>query len=195
MVSYSDEQIKELIKENYNGKRINILAPIIRARKGHYAELFQQIAKQGFVKVRVNGEIQDLVSGMKLDRYKTHDIEIVIDRLEISNDDDLDKRLAESIKTAMYHGEDILMVIEHDIKDVRFFSRTLMCPSTGISYPNPEPNNFSFNSPKGACESCNGLGTINQINEKKIIPNPKLSIKNGGLHLLENTNLLGFLNN
>jgi excinuclease ABC subunit A len=121
---------------------------------------------------------------MKLDRYKTHDIEIVIDRLEIGNDDDLDKRLAESIKTAMYHGEDILMVIEHDIKDVRFFSRTLMCPSTGISYPNPEPNNFSFNSPKGACESCNGLGTINQINEKKIIPNPKLSIKNGGLQPL-----------
>jgi excinuclease ABC subunit A len=180
MVSYSDEQIKELIKENYNGKRINILAPVIRARKGHYAELFQQIAKQGFVKVRVNGEIKDLVSGMKLDRYKTHDIEIVIDRLAIDTTEDTDKRLSESIKTAMYHGEDILMIIEQDSKEVRFFSRTLMCPSTGISYPNPEPNNFSFNSPKGACESCNGLGTINQINEKKIIPNPKLSIKNGG---------------
>ncbi len=180
MVSYSDEQIKELIKENYNGKRINILAPVIRARKGHYAELFQQIAKQGFVKVRVNGEIQDLVTGMKLDRYKTHDIEIVIDRLAIDTTEDTDKRLTESIKTAMYHGEDILMIIEQDSKEVRFFSRTLMCPSTGISYPNPEPNNFSFNSPKGACESCNGLGTINQINEKKIIPNPKLSIKNGG---------------
>ncbi|MFN8325770.1 MAG: excinuclease ABC subunit UvrA [Flavobacteriaceae bacterium] len=180
MVSYSDEQIKELIKENYNGKRINILAPVIRARKGHYAELFQQIGKQGFVKVRVNGEIQDLVTGMKLDRYKTHDIEIVIDRLAIDTTEDTDKRLTESIKTAMYHGEDILMIIEQDSKEVRFFSRTLMCPSTGISYPNPEPNNFSFNSPKGACESCNGLGTINQINEKKIIPNPKLSIKNGG---------------
>lgn len=180
MVSYSDEQIKELIIENFNGKRINILAPVIRARKGHYAELFQQIAKQGFVKVRVNGEIQDIVSGMKLDRYKTHDIEIVIDRMQIENNDDTDKRLAESIKTAMHHGDDIMMVIEHDSKEVRYFSRTLMCPTSGISYQNPEPNLFSFNSPKGACEHCNGLGTINQINVKKIIPNPKLSVKAGG---------------
>ena len=181
MVSYSDEQIKELIIENFAGKRINILAPVIRARKGHYAELFQQIAKQGFVKVRVNGEIQDIVVGMKLDRYKTHDIEIVIDRMQIEKNDDTDKRLAESIKTAMHHGDDIMMVIEHDSNEVRFFSRTLMCPTTGISYQNPEPNLFSFNSPKGACEHCNGLGTVNQINEKKIIPNPKLSIKAGGL--------------
>ena len=181
MVSYSDEQIKELIIDNFTGKRVNILAPVIRARKGHYAELFQQIAKQGFVKVRVNGEIQDIIAGMKLDRYKTHDIEIVIDRMQIEKDDDTDKRLAESIKTAMHHGDDIMMVIEHDSKEVRFFSRTLMCPTTGISYQNPEPNLFSFNSPKGACEHCNGLGTVNQINEKKIIPNPKLSIKAGGL--------------
>ncbi len=181
MVSYSDDQIKELITETFVGKRINILAPVIRARKGHYAELFQQIAKQGFVKVRVNGEIQDIVAGMKLDRYKTHDIEIVIDRMQIENNDDTDKRLAESIKTAMHHGDDIMMVIEHDSNEVRFFSRTLMCPTTGISYQNPEPNLFSFNSPKGACEHCNGLGTVNQINVKKIIPNPKLSIKAGGL--------------
>lgn len=181
MVSYSDEQIKELIIDNFTGKRVNILAPVIRARKGHYAELFQQIAKQGFVKVRVNGEIQDIIAGMKLDRYKTHDIEIVIDRMQIEQNDDTDKRLAESIKTAMHHGDDIMMVIEHDSKEVRFFSRTLMCPTTGISYQNPEPNLFSFNSPKGACEHCNGLGTVNQINEKKIIPNPKLSIKAGGL--------------
>jgi excinuclease ABC subunit A len=180
MVSYSDDQIKELIIENFKGKRINILAPIIRARKGHYAELFQQIAKQGFVKVRVNGEIQDILPGMKLDRYKTHDIEMVIDRMQIEDNADTDKRLSESIKTAMHHGDDIMMVIEHDSKEVRFFSRTLMCPTTGISYQNPEPNLFSFNSPKGACEVCNGLGTINQINEKKIIPNPKLSIKAGG---------------
>ena len=180
MVSYSDDQIKELIIENFKGKRINILAPVIRARKGHYAELFQQIAKQGFVKVRVNGVIQDIVTGMKLDRYKTHDIEIVIDRMQIENDDDTEKRLAESINTAMHHGDDIMMVIEHDSKEVRFFSRTLMCPTTGISYQNPEPNLFSFNSPKGACDSCNGLGMIHQINEKKIIPNPKLSIKAGG---------------
>ncbi|MCA0349790.1 MAG: excinuclease ABC subunit UvrA [Bacteroidetes bacterium] len=180
MVSYSDEQIRDLIIEDFTGKRINILAPVIRARKGHYAELFQQISKQGFLKVRVNGEIKDIVSGMKLDRYKTHDIEIVIDRLEVNDSVDTKKRLAESINTAMYHGENILMVIEHESKETRFFSRTLMCPTTGISYPNPEPNNFSFNSPKGACDNCNGLGTVHQINEKKIIPNPKLSIKNGG---------------
>jgi excinuclease ABC subunit A len=180
MVSYSDEQIMNLIKEKFLGKRINILAPIIRAKKGHYAELFQQIAKQGFVKVRVNGKIVDITAGMKLDRYKTHDIEIVIDRLQVANDDETDKRLSESIKTAMYHGEDVMMVIEHESNEMRFFSRTLMCPTTGISYQNPEPNLFSFNSPKGACEHCNGLGIVNEINIKKIIPNPKLSIQKGG---------------
>lgn len=181
MVSYSDEQIKNLIIEQFLEKRINILAPVIRARKGHYAELFQQIAKQGFVKVRVNGEIKDITPGMKLDRYKTHDIEIVIDRMVPSRDEDTHKRLAESIKTAMYHGENVMMVIEQEQQDVRFFSRTLMCPTTGISYQNPEPNLFSFNSPKGACEKCNGLGTIHEINLKKIIPDPRISIAKGGL--------------
>ncbi|MFN5774608.1 MAG: excinuclease ABC subunit UvrA, partial [Flavobacterium sp.] len=181
MVSYSDEQIKNLIIEQFLGKRINILAPVIRARKGHYAELFQQIAKQGFVKVRVNGEIKDITPGMKLDRYKTHDIEIVIDRMVPPNDDDTHKRLAESIKTAMYHGENVMMVIEQEQQEVRFFSRTLMCPTTGISYQNPEPNLFSFNSPKGACEKCNGLGTVHEINLKKIIPDARLSIAKGGL--------------
>ncbi|MEN9981995.1 MAG: hypothetical protein RL542_1782, partial [Bacteroidota bacterium] len=180
MVSYSDDQIKDLIIQDFTGKRINILAPIIRARKGHYAELFQQITKQGFLKVRVNGEIQDLVSGMKLDRYKTHDIEIVVDRMVIENTEDNKKRLAESINTAMHHGENVLMVLDQDSNEVRYFSRNLMCPTTGISYQNPEPNLFSFNSPKGACSHCNGLGTVNEINRKKIIPNPKLSIKNGG---------------
>lgn len=180
MVSYSDEQIKQLILEDFNGKRINILAPVIRSRKGHYRELFEQIAKQGFLKVRVNGEIRDLEFGMKVDRYKTHDIEIVIDRMAIDTEEDTDKRLSESIKTAMYHGEDVMMVIEQESQEVRFYSRNLMCPSSGISYPNPEPNNFSFNSPKGACPCCNGLGTVNEINLQKIIPNPKASIKNGG---------------
>lgn len=180
MVSYSDEQIKQLILEDFNGKRINILAPVVRSRKGHYRELFEQIAKQGFLKVRVNGEIRDLEYGMKVDRYKTHDIEIVIDRMAIDTEEDTDKRLSESIKTAMYHGEDVMMVIEQESKEVRFYSRNLMCPSSGISYPNPEPNNFSFNSPKGACPCCNGLGTVNEINLQKIIPNPKASIKNGG---------------
>lgn len=180
MVSYSDEQIKQLILEDFNGKRINILAPVVRSRKGHYRELFEQIAKQGFLKVRVNGEIRDLEYGMKVDRYKTHDIEIVIDRMAIDNEEDTDKRLSESIKTAMYHGDDVMMVIEQESQEVRFYSRNLMCPSSGISYPNPEPNNFSFNSPKGACPCCNGLGTVNEINLQKIIPNPKASIKNGG---------------
>src|SRR5690606_24960862 len=153
----------------------------IRSRKGHYRELFQQIAKQGFVKVRIDGEIRDLVSGMKLDRYKTHDIEIVIDRLEVDASEQIQNRLAESIKTAMYHGEDILMVLPHQSETPRFFSRHLMCPTSGISYPIPEPNSFSFNSPKGACPVCNGLGTINEINLKKIIPDENVSIKMGGI--------------
>jgi excinuclease ABC subunit A len=180
MVSYSDEQIKDLIMQDFIGKRINILAPIIRARKGHYAELFQQITKQGFLKVRVNSEVQDLVSGMKLDRYKTHDIEIVVDRMFIEDTEDNQKRLSESINTAMHHGENVLMILDQDTNEVRYFSRNLMCPTTGISYQNPEPNLFSFNSPKGACPHCNGLGTVHEINIKKIIPNPKLSIKSGG---------------
>lgn len=181
MVSYSDEQIKDLIKESYNGKKINILSPIIRSRKGHYRELFEQIAKQGFVKVRTDGEIRDLEKGMKLDRYKTHDIEIVIDRLKIDDSEDNDKRLSETINTAMYHGDDVLMVLDHETNKTRFFSRNLMCPSSGISYPNPEPNNFSFNSPKGACPTCNGIGTLHQVNENKIVPDDSISIKAGAL--------------
>lgn len=180
MVSYSDEQIKELILANFNEKRINILAPVVRSRKGHYRELFEQIAKQGFLKVRIDGKIVDLTFGMKVDRYKMHDIEIVIDRMAIDTNEDTDKRLSESIKTAMYHGNDVMMVIEQESQEVRFFSRNLMCPTSGVSYPNPEPNNFSFNSPKGACDNCNGLGAVNEINLLKIIPNNKLSIKNGG---------------
>jgi excinuclease ABC subunit A len=180
MVSYSDEQIKDLIMNQFDGRRVNILAPVIRARKGHYADLFQHIAKQGFVKVRINGEVRDITPGMKLDRYKTHDIEMVIDRMVIENQPEVEKRLSESIKTAMHHGDDVLMVLDQDDNTVRFFSRNLMCPTTGISYQNPEPNLFSFNSPKGACDHCNGLGTVNEINIKKIIPNPKLSIKAGG---------------
>jgi excinuclease ABC subunit A len=180
MVSYSDEQIKDLITQDFTSKRINILAPVIRARKGHYGELFQQIAKQGFLKVRVNGEVREITTGMKLDRYKTHDIEIVVDRMLVESTADNEKRLSESINTAMHHGENVLMILDQDSNEVRYFSRNLMCPTTGISYQNPEPNLFSFNSPKGACDHCNGLGTVNEINTKKIIPNPKLSIKSGG---------------
>jgi excinuclease ABC subunit A len=181
MVSYNDEKIQELISKEFNGKRINILAPIIRSRKGHYRELFEQIAKQGFVKVRIDGEIVDLVKGMKLDRYKTHDIEIVIDRLVISDEDHSSKRLSESINTAMYHGDDVLMVMDNDSQELRYFSRSLMCPSSGISYPNPEPNNFSFNSPKGMCSKCRGLGRLYEVNLEKIVPNKNISIKQGAL--------------
>ncbi|MDQ7918535.1 excinuclease ABC subunit UvrA [Mesonia sp. MT50] len=181
MVSYSDEQIKSLIKEEFKGKRINILAPVVRSRKGHYRELFEQVAKQGFVKVRTDGEIRDIEKGMKLDRYKTHDVEVVIDRIKIEEGENTDKRLAESINTAMSQGDDVLMVLEHGKEEGRYFSRTLMCPTSGISYPNPEPNNFSFNSPKGACPKCNGIGALYEVNIQKIIPDDKKSIKAGGL--------------
>ncbi|WP_289039378.1 excinuclease ABC subunit UvrA [uncultured Zobellia sp.] len=181
MVSYSDEQIKELIKKDYNGKKINVLAPVIKSRKGHYRELFEQIAKQGFVKVRVDGEVKDITKGMKVDRYKTHDIEIVIDRLKVTDSEEMDKRLSETLNTAMYSGDNVLMVLEEGESVARYFSRDLMCPSTGISYPVPEPNTFSFNSPKGMCPNCNGLGHVYEVNEKKIFPNKKLSIKSGGI--------------
>jgi excinuclease ABC subunit A len=190
MVSYSDEQIKTLILEDFANKKVSILSPVIRSRKGHYRELFEQIAKQGFLKVRVDGQVRDIVSGMKVDRYKNHDIEIVIDRLKIpelsenSGKDekgDLDKRITESINTAMYHGEDVLMILDNDTEETRYFSRSLMCPTSGISYPNPEPNNFSFNSPKGMCPKCKGLGKLYEVNLQKLVPDPKLSIKKGAL--------------
>ena len=181
MVSYSDDQIRDLIKTDYDQKKINILAPIIKSRKGHYRELFEQIAKQGFVKVRVDGDVKDITKGMKVDRYKVHDIEIVIDRLKVIDTEDFDKRLAETINTAMYSGDNVLMVLEEGQDIARYFSRDLMCPTTGISYPNPEPNTFSFNSPKGMCPDCNGLGHIYEVNEKKIFPNKKLTIKVGGI--------------
>lgn len=183
MVSYSDEEILDLIMTDFNDEKISILAPVIKSRKGHYRELFQQISKQGFVRVRVDGEILEIERGMKLDRYKTHDIEIVIDRLAINKNSG--KRLMESIKTAMYHGDETLMIVKQGedtaLSQPRYFSRNLMCPSTGISYPKPEPNSFSFNSPKGACSHCNGLGKVHEINLDKIIPSKEVSIKNGGL--------------
>jgi len=181
MIRYNDEQIKSLILEEFLGKKITFLAPIIRSRKGHYRELFEQIAKQGFLKVRINGELVDLSKGMKVDRYKTHDIEIVIDRLQLFADQDYENRLNEAIKTAMYHGEDAIMVLENESQEIRYFSRTLMCPKTGISYPNPEPNNFSFNSPKGMCPNCKGLGHLYEVEVNKIIPKKKLSIKQGAI--------------
>tara|TARA_R110002072_G_scaffold172324_1_gene326325 strand:- start:3270 stop:6101 length:2832 start_codon:yes stop_codon:yes gene_type:complete len=181
MVSYSDEQIKSLIEEDYLEKKITILAPVVRSRKGHYRELFEQIAKQGFLKVRVDGELLELTKGMKVDRYKNHDIEIVIDRLQLSKGNESRNRLQEAIKTSMYHGNDVMMLIEQETQEVRYFSRALMCPKTGISYPLPEPNNFSFNSPKGMCPHCNGLGHLYEVNVDKIVPDKKLSIKQGAL--------------
>lgn len=181
MVSYSDAQIQELITEKYDEKKVNLLAPVVQSRKGHYRELFEQIAKQGFVKVRINGEVRDIEKGMKLDRYKTHDIEIVVDRLIINQNKDTQSRLQESIKVAMQYGDGVMMVLDQETGKVQFFSRNLMCPSTGISYPTPEPNTFSFNSPKGMCPYCNGLGEVQEVNLSKIIPNPKMSIKSGAI--------------
>ncbi len=179
MVSYSDEQIRKLILKDFANKKIAVLAPLIKSRKGHYRELFEQISKQGFVRVRVDGEIREIEKGMKLDRYKTHDIEVVIDRLLVN--ESVEKRLEETIKTALYSGDNIMMVIDVETNSPRYFSRELMCPTTGIAYPNPEPNTFSFNSPKGACGSCNGLGITNEINIKKVIPDDAISIKSGGI--------------
>lgn len=181
MVSYSDTQIKKLILSDFKDKKVSILAPIVRSRKGHYRELFEQIAKQGFLKVRIDGQVMDIVKGMKIDRYKTHDIETVIDRLKISDGIDNDKRLTESIVTAMYHGDDVMMVLDNQTNKARYFSRALMCPQSGISYPNAEPNNFSFNSPKGMCQSCKGLGALHKVNINKVVPDQSLSIKNGAL--------------
>ena len=179
MVRYSEEHITKMIMENYSSKKINILASVIRGRKGHYRELFEQIRQQGFAKVRIDGELKDLVYGMQLDRYKTHDIEIVIDRLIVSND--YKSRLTQSIETAFRRGKGMLMVLEDGSTDVRYFSKLLMCPTTGIAYQDPEPNTFSFNSPYGACPKCNGLGTIVTIDINKIIPDKECTIRKGGI--------------
>jgi len=179
MVKYSDDQIVDLIIEQYKDKRVVFLAPKIKGRKGHYRELFDQIQKMGFTKVRVDGELKDIEQGMKLDRYKIHDIDIVIDRLQINPNDR--KRIYDSVITSMKHGNKAMMVMDFKTENVRHFSRSLMCPTSGISYPEPEPSLFSFNSPYGACPTCSGLGEVSEADITKIIPNPKLSIKKGGL--------------
>jgi len=192
MVRYSDDQIIELIITDYKNKKINLLSPIVRGRKGHYRELFEDIRKRGFNKVRIDGQIIDITPKMQVDRYKIHDIEIVIDRLEILPD--IKSRLNQSLQTAMKHGKGTLMVIEHEEETKqkkkgaagnsvkpRFFSRSLMCPTSGISYDEPAPNLFSFNSPYGACPKCNGLGEVSEIDISKIVTNPKLSIAKGAV--------------
>ena len=179
MVRYSEEQITDLILKDYDGKRINILAPSVRGRKGHYRELFEHIRQAGFTRVRVDGEMRELEFGMMLDRYKTHDIEIVVDRIQVN--DDAKSRIGKSVQTAFRYGKGLLMVMDHDTEQLRYFSRLLMCPSTGLSYEDPEPNTFSFNSPYGACPKCNGMGEITVVDKDKLIPNPDLSIRKGGL--------------
>ena len=179
MVKYNEDRIREIIIEKYQNKKIVILAPSVKGRKGHYRELFEQIRKQGFLKVRIDGEVQDITYGMKLDRYKIHDIEIVIDRIELNEESK--QRLAKSLKAALKYGKGSLIVMDHESGEIKHFSRLLMCPTSGISYDEPEPNTFSFNSPYGACPKCNGLGTISEIDLDKIIPDKSLSIKKGGV--------------
>ena len=186
MVSYTDDQIIDLLLEAYDGKKVMLLAPLIKSRKGHYRELFENLIKQGFVRVRVDGVVVELTRGMKVDRYKTHDIELVVDRMTINQKESNIKRLRESMVAAMYQGDNTLMVMAMDTNKPRYFSRNLMCPSTGISYPAPEPNSFSFNSPKGMCPKCKGLGVEHVVNPKKIIPDPSISINNGGIKPLGN---------
>ena len=186
MVSYSDDEIIHLIVEKFKGKKISILSPIVKSRKGHYRELFASIFKQGFLKVRIDGKISELIPNLKLDRYKIHDIEIVVDRLLVNSNENSLKRIKESLITAMYHGNNSLMIINEEDNSISYFSRSLICPSSGISYEKPEPNSFSFNSPKGMCKKCNGLGIENRVNYDLIIPDPSISIYNGGIKPLGN---------
>ena len=179
MVRYSEEQITTMILEHYKDRKVNILAPVVRGRKGHYRELFEQIRQQGYIKVRVDGEIREITFGMQLDRYKTHDIEIVVDRLLIN--EGIRDRIVKSVETAFRRGKNMLLIQEEGSNEVRYFSKLLMCPTTGIAYQDPEPNMFSFNSPYGACPKCNGLGTIVTVDMHKIIPDPSLSLRKGGL--------------
>lgn len=179
MIKYSDEEISNKILEQFKDQKVALLAPKIRGRKGHYKELFEQIARMGYTKVRIDGSIMEVTQGMKLDRYKTHDIEIVIDRF-IPNQVSLD-RIQQSVISAMKMGESMIMVMNWDTLETRFYSRMLMCPTSGISYPEPEPNLFSFNSPYGACKNCNGLGEVSNLSLEKIIPDFELSIKKGGI--------------
>ena len=183
MISYTDEQIYRLIEDHYDGKDVIIMAPVIKSRKGHYRELFQNFIKQGFLKARIDGEIINLKAGLELDRYKTHDIELVIDKIEVTKNN---ARLFESIKTGLKMGNNSLQILDLKNNQHRYFSKNLICPESGISYDKPEPNTFSFNSPKGMCKKCKGLGVIQEINRMKIIPDANKSIVGGGIIPLGN---------
>ena len=181
MVKYSEEKILEIITSEYGSRDIMILAPLVKGRKGHYRELFEQVAKKGFLKVRVDGEVKEITYKMQVDRYKVHDIELVVDRLRADRNA---TRLREAVQTAFRQGKGILMILNNEDGSIRYFSRMLMDPDSGLSYPEPEPNTFSFNSPYGACPHCNGLGEVAQIDMQKLIPNPKKSIKDGAIEVL-----------
>ena len=179
MVKYTEEQVVEMIVRDYRGKRIFILAPIVKSRKGHYRELFESMRKKGYLNARVDGVVTEITTGMKVDRYKNHDIEIVIDKLPVNEKDS--ERLRKSVATAMKAGDGLIMILEKDTDTVKYFSKRLMCPTTGIAYSDPAPNLFSFNSPQGACQRCKGLGFINQIDMRKVIPDTKTSIHEGAI--------------
>ena len=178
MVKYTEEKVIEMITNDYHGRKILILAPLVQGRKGHYRELFESMRKKGYLHIRVDGELQELTQGMKVDRYKNHDIEVVVDRMAVKG---ADERLKKTVQIAMKQGEGLIMVMDYDTGKVRYFSRRLMCPTTGISYSEPAPNTFSFNSPQGACPRCKGLGYINEIDINKVIPNRKHTIYEGGI--------------
>lgn len=187
MVKYTEEKIMDMISNDYSGKKIYILAPLVRSRKGHYRELFEAMRRKGYLTMRVDGEIQEITRGMKVDRYKNHDIEVVIDKLSLPikgnelNDKKYSERLRKTIQIAMKQGEGLILILEQESNKVKYFSKRLMCPSTGLSYNDPAPNNFSFNSPQGACPTCKGLGKISEINLDKVIPNKNQSIYNGAI--------------
>ena len=179
MVKYTEEDVLKMIHTKYNGKKIFILAPLVRNRKGHYRELFESMRKKGYLHIRVDGEVKEIVRGMKTDRYKNHNIEVVIDKLQVQDKDD--ERLKKSVAAAMKQGDGLLMIMEKDTNEAKYYSKRLMCPTTGMSYGDPAPNKFSFNSPEGACPRCKGLGYVNEIDINKIMPDMKLSIKQGGI--------------
>ena len=180
MVKYTEERIIDLIYQEYQGKRIYLLAPLVRTRKGHYKELFEQVRKKGYLYVRVDGEVREITHGMKVDRYKNHDIEVVVDKMVVAPDKD-DKRLKQSVSTAMQQGDGLIMILDASTNEIRHYSKRLMCPVTGIAYKEPAPHNFSFNSPQGACHRCKGLGYVNLIDVDKVIPDRELSIHEGGI--------------
>ena len=180
MVRYTEERVLEMISEDYAGHKIYILAPLVRSRKGHYRELFESMRRKGYLHIRVDGELKEITQGMKVDRYKNHDIEVVIDRMKVPETPD-EERLKKSISLAMKQGDGLIMILDQDTGQLKHFSKRLMCPTTGISYSDPAPNNFSFNSPQGACPHCKGLGVINEIDLEKVIPNKAATIREGGI--------------